>query len=610
MMAPNHRRNAERARLPPLGYVVGDASDIDQDGHLDVKSRNILDQERSHTTEDEDRLGLQPSMHANTAEDQPQQAHEPGLETSRSANASATTRHTLPRQSPWQRPSSSNTAREGSLFERSSIGSSGSSNDRQRRPGISSLLNLGRNTGINSADKNAGKRPRDDYEADDILSVNPPAKRTDRSQSSMGAILEAAEKVKLTEDVTVVEGRDGMPTGTIMQGPKPATSATLYGGGIWLDHNASKEALESVKAASELAAMASPVGRAGNYIVPIQATIPRSGRGAVFAIPTPGPTRQLFTADQLPPLNPSREKRGYDDPCSLCTSCRHKTGRCPWPRNRHGDVPTCPWHDKTASVHDPPHVLDASHEVDKFRKRLGCPSFASLDLSNLADLETLVDKLIVDRQYEAPLRVKADKHCFVRLGIYYAERFFDGDMPPKIGFVWPYLKHEACEHAAILEDLAVARRDKASMPPGILNGKSIKQIKYMVIKGEIGPQVYNHEENAVVAHRNAIAVPETFLEEHYGWLKMTSRQHSNNRQNNVVQEGGESSLKAPGNMQPGAMMLHHNEAEPTAEAPVDPWQEQVTLLNIPPRVLEVMKDARDQDLLCQSLVNFVEELEL
>lgn len=159
--------------------------------------------------------------------------------------------------------------------------------------------------------------------------------------------------------------------------------------------------------------------------------------------------------------------------------------------------------------------MDARAEVDRHGHEIGCKDFIALNLTIQADLEALVDLLIVTRRHEAPLRVKSPSHCFVRLGLFYAERLCQGKMPAAINFSWPYLKHEANQNKAVLSELAYGRRDKALMPPGILDGKTIEQIKDMVCQGQIPHQFCSREVSAHKAHQDAAPEPVTFLEDLY-----------------------------------------------------------------------------------------------
>lgn len=182
--------------------------------------------------------------------------------------------------------------------------------------------------------------------------------------------------------------------------------------------------------------------------------------------------------------------------------------------------------------------MSAPNEVDPYGKAIGCKSFLALNLAFRADLEALVELLIVTRRHEAPLRVKSPSHCFVRLGIFYAERFYQGKMPRRIDFIWPYLKHEAVENKAVLQELALGQRVSALMPPGVLDGKTIEQIKGILHEGRIPVQVYEKNNSARMALQNAIPEPVSFLEDTYNDILRKNRKrplgaHQNKTQSPV-----------------------------------------------------------------------------
>lgn len=103
--------------------------------------------------------------------------------------------------------------------------------------------------------------------------------------------------------------------------------------------------------------------------------------------------------------------------------------------------------------------------------------------------ESLIKWLVVERQHKAPLRVEDQTLDFVDLVIDYAREFTNGEMPQQVNFRWPYTKAEARRHESTLRRYDELGPDQ--MPPGMLDGKPLAEIKVMRDRGEIPLQVYN-----------------------------------------------------------------------------------------------------------------------
>lgn len=479
--------------------------------------------------------GLSNSMFANYAEPATDMSHrplairdtQPHLLRPNAARGGAFQSRFTPRNTPRQPIEA-----RGRQLHRSTIEQSKSRRTDPARDG-SAFFGSDRRTGGQDQrqyqrDNTGIKRPRDQS---DSASVGRPAKRTGTGLGGLGDIgniVELSHQVKPRKDVKVIKGGDGMTTNLTVSGPKPVAVCTTYGRGIVMETDASKKGLEAVKSATQFAAAVSPLGRAVNYIVPVQPMLTRKGTGSAGSRirPPQGTPKQLFMAP--PPETGGDLSRGRLEPrkvpCELCKSTYHRTGRCPWSQTRNGDVTTCPWHDKTPNTPEDRHVMGAPAEADPWGKMIGCKEFLSLNLAFQTDLEALVDLLIVTRKHEAPLRVKSPSHCFVRLGVFYAKRFCQGNMPSQISFVWPYLKHEALDNKDVLRELALGQRAKTLMPPGFLDDKTIEEIIQMLHESKIPPQVHDPNTNAHTAHKNAVPEPVTFLEDMYNPILLDSHQ--------------------------------------------------------------------------------------
>lgn len=498
--------------MPRSGFVAN-MPDNDQDDHLERSSTNRQGSPSARLDEVLDHAERDRSQTVDNDDTRSTASREPGLAASRHANAPSSPTST------WQRLQRSS-SRGGSQRSASpGVGPSSSArrgNRRSRPHNRSSASQHHGNQGQGQAQgQGKGKRLRDDSpEPDDM----PPAKKPGgfgglASFASMGTFLNASHGLNLNKGLKVSKTDTGVPQAPTMKGPKPPCVASTYGNGTIMDTDWSNSSLEQIKQATELARKSSPIGRALHIIVPFRPLFPHkhstwqwlhsSGEEPEMLFAKPPPDPAMVLAIQQP------------GSCQLCGSMRHKTGRCPWSQNGQGDVATCPWHDKTAADSPTPHVIDAITMRAEDGQETGCREFSSLNIAIEADLEMLIKVLIVDRQKEAPLRMRRPLFCFVRLGIYYAERYHGGQMPPKINFNWPYLKHEAVRFSRQLKELAQGQRTKDNMPRGCLQGRSIDEIKEMLFQGDIPRQIHNRTLTAIRAHQMSEPESRTFLDRDY-----------------------------------------------------------------------------------------------
>lgn len=192
---------------------------------------------------------------------------------------------------------------------------------------------------------------------------------------------------------------------------------------------------------------------------------------------------------------PQNQIQGSVQPglCALCDSSSHRTGQCPIPSSvHHGDTAVCGPHNSSNRHPLRGHIFDCSRTKPQSTCRLVNGAQAGIwcgDDREEEYWEFLIKWLVVERQHKAPIRVEDDTLDFVNLVIEYAWQYYDGEMPPQVNFRWPYTKAEARRYESILKRYDELGPDQ--MPVGMLDGKSLAEIKAMRDRGEIPMQVYN-----------------------------------------------------------------------------------------------------------------------
>lgn len=180
-------------------------------------------------------------------------------------------------------------------------------------------------------------------------------------------------------------------------------------------------------------------------------------------------------------------------PCTLCNSSIHRTGQCPIPSSvHHGDTAVCGPHNSSTSHHLWGHAFDSSMTWPLSTCRLVRDAQYGINIRGnkmKENYEFLIKWLVVERQHKAPIRVEDHTLDFVGLVIDYSREFCNGEMPQMVNFKWPYTKAEARRYESTLRRYDELGPDQ--MPRGMLDGKSMAEIRAMRNRGGIPLQVYN-----------------------------------------------------------------------------------------------------------------------
>lgn len=153
-----------------------------------------------------------------------------------------------------------------------------------------------------------------------------------------------------------------------------------------------------------------------------------------------------------------------------------------------GDTIIDPYH-KRSVLQNGGHPLDGRSAFSKYGSLLVCSALLH------ADLKSRFQFLALDRVGLPPVRVVQQKHCPIRIILYYSQEACNGNMPPDLNGRWPFLKEEAVRHAALLRDYE--NLGPEARPRSRLDGLTIEQIRASYDAGEILPQVHLKKDKGV-----------------------------------------------------------------------------------------------------------------